>query len=127
MEMTEFDRVLTRLSSPAQIRAEMLTEAKAAADKFFQEKLDGIDQYACGFAWVTIYPKHKGNTKAGRAEREVIRALGFRLDWTEKAFELWNPSGHGCQNIDTKEAGAIAAAKVLKKYDFDARAGSRLD
>lgn len=127
MEMTEFDRVMTRLSSPAQIRAEMITEAKAAADKFFQEKLGGVDAYACGFAWVTVYPKHKGNTKAGRAEREVLREMGLKLDWTGKTFELWNPSGHGCQNVDTKEAGAVAAANVLKKYGFKAYAGSRLD
>lgn len=127
MEMTEFDRVLTRLSSPAQIRAEMLTEAKVAADKFFQEKLDGIDQYACGFAWVTIYPEHKGNTKAGREERKILESLGMRKDWTGKAYEIWNPSGHGCQNVDTKEAGAVAAANVLKKYGFKAYAGSRLD
>lgn len=127
MEMTELDLVLTRLSSPAQIRAEMLTEAKAAADKFFQEKLDGIDQYACGFAWVTVYPEHKGNTKAGREERKVLESLGMRKDWTGKAYEIWNPSGHGCQNVDTKEAGAVAAANVLKKYGFKAYAGSRLD
>lgn len=127
MEMTEFDRVLTRLSSPAQIRAEMLTEAKVAADKFFQEKLNGIDQYACGFAWVTVYPEHKGNTKAGREERKVLESLGMRKDWTGKAYEIWNPSGHGCQNVDTKEVGAVAAANVLKKYGFKAYAGSRLD
>lgn len=127
MEMTDFDRVLTRLTSPAQIRAEMLAEAKAAADKFFQEKLGGEDRYACGFAWVTVYPEHKGNTKAGRAEREVLREMGLKLDWTGKAFEMWNPSGHHCQNVDTKEAGAVAAAAVLKKYGYKAYAGSRLD
>ena len=127
MEMTDFDRVMTRLSSPAQIRAEMLTEAKQAADKFFAEKLGGVDAYACGFAWVTIYPEHKGNTKAGKAERKVIEAMGFRKDWTGKAYEIWNPSGHGCQNIDTLEAGAEAAARVFEKYGFKAYAGSRLD
>lgn len=127
MELTVFERAMTRLASPDQIRAEMLTEAKAAADKFFQDKLGGVDAYACGFAWVTVYPEHKGNTKAGREERRIIESLGFRKDWTGKAYELWNPSGHGCQNIDTKEAGAIAAANVLKKYGFKAYAGSRLD
>ena len=109
------------------VREEMLKAAKDAADKFFAEKLGGVDQYACGFAWVTIFPEHKGNTKAGRAEREVIKALGFKPDWTGKAYELWNPSGHGCQNVDTKEAGADAAAAVLKKYGFKAYGGSRLD
>jgi hypothetical protein len=31
------------------------------------------------------------------------------------------------QNIDCKEAGAQAAAKVLQKYGFTAYAGSRMD
>lgn len=127
MEMTVFERAMTRLASPAQIRSEMLAEAKIAADKFFQDRLGGVDAYACGFAWVTVYPEHKGNTKAGREERKVLESLGLKKDWTGKAYEIWNPSGHGCQNIDTKEAGAIAAANVLKKYGFKAYAGSRLD
>jgi hypothetical protein len=109
------------------IRNEMLNEARDAANKFFQEKLDGVDQYACGFAWVTVFPEHKGNTKAGREERKVLESLGMRKDWTGKAYEIWNPSGHVCQNVDTKEAGAVAAANVLKKYGFKAYAGSRLD
>ena len=109
------------------VRDEMLKAASDAAEKFFQERLDGVDQYACGFAWVTVYPKNKGNTKAGKAERQVLKELGMKLDWTGKAFEIWNPSGHGCQNVDTKEAGAVAAANVLRKYGLDAYAGSRLD
>ena len=40
-------------------------EANLAARKFFQERLGGVDQYACGFAWVTVY--EKGSTKLGRA------------------------------------------------------------
>lgn len=111
----------------AAIRKEMLDAAKDAADKFFQEKLGGQDAYACGFAWVTIKPKHKGNTKDGKAERAVIRDLGFKLDYTGKAFQLWNPSGHMCQNVDTKYEGARAAANVLKKYGFQATPGERLD
>ena len=109
------------------IRNEMLTEARNAANKFFQEKLGGVDAYACGFAWVTVYPKNKGNTKEGKAERKVFAELGLEKDWTGKAYQIWNPSKHGCQNVDTKEAGAVAAANVLKKYGFNAYAGSRLD
>ena len=127
MEMTEFDRVMARLTSPAQIREEMLKAAKEAADKFFQEKLGGVDQYACGFSWVTVYPKFKGNTKEGKAERKVLAELGLEKDWTGKAYQIWNPSGHGCQNVDTKYEGARAAAEVLKKYGFKAYAGERLD
>jgi hypothetical protein len=103
------------------ILAEAKTEARKAADEFFQEKLGGQDQYACGFAWVNICGV-KGNTKLGK----VLKAAGIRQDYS-KAFSIWNPSEHNCQNIDTKEAGAYAAAKVFEKYGFTAYAGSRLD
>ena len=104
------------------IVAEARAEARKAADTFFQTQLGGVDQYACGFAWVDIYGI-KGNTKLGRA----MKAAGIeRSDW-KKCFSIWNPSEHGAQNIDTKEAGAVAAAKVFEKYGFRAYAGSRLD
>ena len=96
-------------------------EAYTAADKFFQEKLGGRDQYACGFAWVTVY--EKGSTKLGRALLEN----GFRKAY-DGGLQMWNPSGYGCQNIDTLEAGAEAAARVLtEKLGVKAYAGSRLD
>lgn len=103
------------------IVAEACAAATDAANLYFQTKLNGRDQYACGFAWVNIYGI-KGNTKLGRA----MKAAGIRQDYT-KAFSIWNPSGHPCQNVDTKEAGAEAAAKVFTKYGFTAYAGSRLD
>lgn len=103
------------------IVAEAKQAAFVAADKFFKERLGGRDQYACGFAWTNIYGI-KGNTKLGRA----LKAAGVRQDYT-KAFQIWNPSGYGCQNVDTLEAGAQAAADVFKKYGFTAYAGSRLD
>jgi hypothetical protein len=103
------------------IVAEACREAQTAADLFFQTKLGGRDQYACGFAWVNIHGI-KGNTKLGRKLKEA----GIRQDYT-KAFQIWNPSGHNAQNVDTKEAGAEAAAKVFQKYGFEAYAGSRLD
>jgi hypothetical protein len=108
-----------------QVKA-IVTEAKqaafAAADKFFHEKLGGQDQFACGFAWVDIYGI-KGNTKLGKA----MKAAGIGKSYTG-AFQIWNPAGYGCQNIDTLEEGARAAAAVFQKYGFDqAYAGSRLD
>jgi len=103
------------------IVVEAKNAAFQAADKFFKERLGGKDQYACGFAWVNIYGV-KGNTKLGK----VLKAAGVRQDYT-KAFQIWNPSGYGCQNVDTLEAGADAAAKVFQKYGFEAYAGSRLD
>ncbi len=115
---------MTVTVTPEQIPAivrEAETAAFWAASKFFEEKLGGKDQFACGFAWVTIY-KIKGNTKIGRALKEcdVRPAYGGGL-------QMWNPSKFGCQNVDTLEAGAEAAAAVFKKYGFEAYAGSRLD
>lgn len=99
---------------------------QAAADastKFFNEKLNGQDQFACGFAWVDIYGV-KGNTKLGK----MLKAAGIEKSSYDKCFKWWNPSGHNCQNVDTKYEGARAAAKVFEKYGFTrAYAGSRLD
>ena len=103
------------------ILAEAKQAARQAADKFFQEKLGGQDRYSCGFAWVNIYGI-KGNTRMGK----TLKAAGIKQDYS-KAFSIWNPSEHNCQNIDTKEAGAEAAAKIFEKYGFQAYAGSRLD
>jgi len=103
------------------IVAEASQAATEAATLFFQTKLGGRDQFACGFAWVDILGI-KGNTKLGRTLKEA----GIRQSYN-KAFQLWNPSGLYVQNVDTLEAGAEACAQVLRKYGFDAYAGSRLD
>lgn len=103
-----------------------LDEAKAASDAALKQW--GGDFGACGFAWVKVTPKEKGNTKGGRAERKLLESIGFRKDWTGKSWELWNPSKYPGQNIDIKEAGARAyAAKMRELTDLDAWAGSRLD
>ena len=104
-----------------EIVAEAQEAAYQAAQQFFQTRLGGVDQFACGFAWTNIYGV-KGNTKLGK----MLKAAGVRQDYT-KAFQLWNPSGLHVQNVDTLEAGAEAAADVFKKYGFNAYAGSRLD
>jgi hypothetical protein len=103
------------------IVAEAKEAASIAAKKFFQERLGGVDQYACGFAWVNIYGI-KGNTKMGK----MLKQAGVRQDYT-KAFQIWNPSELYVQNVDTLEAGAQAAAIVFRNYGFDSYAGSRLD
>jgi hypothetical protein len=95
--------------------------AEAAASEFFQTRLGGRDQYACGFAWVDIYGV-RSNSKVGKS----LAQNGFRKSYT-KSLQMWNPSKFGCQNVDTLEAGAQAAAQVLKSYGFEAYAGSRLD
>ena len=103
------------------IVAEACQAATEAATLYFHTRLNSQDQYACGFAWVNIHGI-KGNTKLGR----VLKQAGIRQDYT-KAFQLWNPSGLPVQNVDCKEVGAEACAKVLQKYGFEAYAGSRLD
>jgi hypothetical protein len=105
----------------ADIVREAEAEAYAAADKYFREKLGGRDQYACGFAWVDIYGV-RSNSKVGMA----LSRAGLRKSYT-KSIQMWNPSKFGCQNVDTLEAGAEAAARVFKRYGFTAYAGSRLD
>ena len=81
----------------------------------------------CGFAWVTVYPEHKGNTKLGKGERRVLESMGFTKDWTGKAWQLWNPTGYAGQSMDVKEAGAQAYAETLRQYGFKAYMGSRAD
>lgn len=115
------------------VKEEMLTAARDAAQKFIDQwtRQTGGNQYGepmyCGFAWVTIYPEHKGNTRDGRAERKLIESMGFRKDYTGKAYEFWNPSQWHGQSMDVKEAGARAAADVLTKYGFKAYMSSRAD
>ena len=121
------------------IRNEMLEQAATVANDYVREwtKNTGGNAYGepmyCGFAWVTVYPnfEHKGNTKLGKDERKlfdtVMTEIGLRKDYTGKAYEYWNPSKWGGQSMDVKEAGARAAADVLRKYGFTAYAGSRAD
>lgn len=105
---------------------EAQAEAHKAASQYFNDQLGGVDQFACGFAWVRIFEyqgaKINGNTKVGR----LLKKAGVRQNWN-RTFEMWNPPHFPCQNVDTLEAGAEAAAKVLKEYGFTAYAGSRLD
>ncbi len=111
-------------ATPEQIPAivqEAQQAAYAAAQKYFQEVLGGQDRFACGFAWVNIYGV-KGNTKIGRALKECDIRPSY-----SGGLQMWNPSKFGCQNVDTLEKGAEAAAAVFKKYGFEAYAGSRLD
>jgi len=108
------------------IVAEARTEGHKAATRFFNEKLNGQDNFPCGFAWVTISEhngkKIKGNTKIGRAFKKIgITQNSYR------EFQIWNPSDVNCQNIDVKEVGARAAAEVLNRYGFSAYSNSRLD
>lgn len=111
----------------ATLEEQMLAVAYDAANDYFHKYLGGVDRGMCGFAWVTVYPKHSGRSTEGKAERRLLRGMGFELDWTGKAFEYWNPSKFPVQNIDTLAAGAKAAAQLLREHGFKASAGSRLD
>ena len=94
--------------------------AEQAASQFEDTHFPNGGWGACGFAWVDI--PVKGNTKLGRA----LKAAGVSKHW-KLGFQLWNPSKYPTQNVDTLEAGAQAAARVLEGYGITAYAGSRLD
>lgn len=117
----------------AQITASAEAACRTAQQQFLDNWVNttGGNTYGepmyCGFAWVTVFPEHKGNTKLGKAERAVLSAMGFRKDWTGKAYELWNPTGYRGQSMDVKEVGAQAYADVLRSYGFTAYMGSRAD
>lgn len=109
-----------------EILASATAAAKTAAERFFNDTMGGEDRGCCGFAWVNVYEyqgeKITGNTKLGR----MLKRLGVDQDH-RRVFWIWNPSGFGCQNIDTLEKGAQAYAKTLQAYGFKAYANSRMD
>lgn len=102
--------------------------AKNAAQEFANQHFGGSDGGPCGFAWVTFYPTFKGNTRDGRAERRMIESLGFRKDYTGKAWQLWDPAKWPGQSVDAKYAGAQAYAKTFKaETGLSVYASDRLD
>lgn len=107
------------------VTADQVAEGKQLANqasmKFFQERLGGRDQYACGFAWVTVHGV-RSNSKQGKE----LAQEGFSKSYTG-GLQLWNPSGLHVQNVDTLEAGAEAMAEFLRSLGLEAYAGSRLD
>lgn len=108
----------------------IIDEAKQAAtqasEKFLEEKLNGVDRGACGFAWVQIRKycdkKIDGRTKVGK----LFKQIGVRQDYLG-FFQIWNPAQIGVQNVDCLCMGAHAASEVFRKYGFAAYAASRLD
>jgi len=102
----------------------ILGEASAASIVAATNKFDemGGDRFMCGFAWVDIYGI-RANSKLGKQ----LESFGIKKDSWKKCYSVWDPAGLPVQNIDIKEAGACAFAKVLESYGFRAYAGSRLD
>lgn len=106
------------------VKNEFMEAAAHASRKAFEKY---GDFGSCGFAWVTIYPKYKGNTKDGKAERKILAGLGFEKDWTGRSYMIWNPGGAPVQSVFILQTGADAAAIVLRSHGFDAYSCSRLD
>jgi hypothetical protein len=108
------------------ITADKIVQAKQLAEQasldFFRTKLNGRDQFACGFAWVDVYVDRTNSKQA----KELL-AAGFKKDYKPKCVSMWNPGGLGVQNIDCKEAGADVMAEFLRNLGLKAYAGSRLD
>jgi hypothetical protein len=99
-----------------------LTKAHTASQKFFTERLGGVDQYACGFAWVDVVVDRTNSLQA----KELLRA-GFKRDHKPRTLSYWNPGKMPVQNIDTLEQGAMAFADHLNSLGLVAYASSRLD
>ena len=99
------------------IHTEALESARQSAQDYIEKH---GEPYYCGFAWVKI--EAKGSTKMGKA----LKTMGFDLAWNG-GLDLWNPSGHGTQSMDVKEAGAYAYAKVMQEHGIACYAHSRAD
>jgi hypothetical protein len=84
-----------------------------------------VEDGVCGFAWVDIYPVHKGNTRLGKEERKVLEAAGFRKNDYTKTYQRWISAYN--QSMQKKETYAAAFAKVLRENGMKAYSGSRLD
>ena len=96
--------------------------AKQAVQELYNQY--GTDQIgACGFGFVTIYGV-RANSKVGKA----LKAIGFRKQEWNRAFQLWNPGGYGGQNVDIKEAACKKYTEVFEKLTgIKLYVSSRLD
>ena len=101
---------------------EALQIAREAQMKYFDEVLEGTDQFLCGFAWTRIAVK--GSTKLGK----MLKEYGFETPYRSTGMEYFMPGRIGVQNVDCNKKGAEAFAKHLKeKLGVDCYADSRLD
>lgn len=100
--------------------------ARYQSIKYFNEVLGGKDQFACGFAWVTIYGYNGKKIRRNSKLSQAFARAGVDRDYRNN-LSIWNPAGLGVQNVDTLAKGAEAAAEILRSVGFEAYAGSRLD
>lgn len=84
-----------------------------------------IEDGVCGFAWVDVFPTHKGNTKLGREERRILEQCGFDKSYDGPKYYKWISDFN--QSMQKKEIYARAYAKVLRENGIKAYEGSRLD
>jgi hypothetical protein len=89
------------------------------------ETIEYVESGVCGFAWVSVKPANKGNTRLGKEERKLLETIGFRKNEYEKCYQLWISDFN--QSMQKKEAYASAYAKVLRENGIAAYSGSRLD
>ena len=99
------------------ISKEAFEAARKASSEFIEKRGEML---YCGFAWVNIRP---GNCQIANYLKK--NKLGDKS--YAGGVDVWNPSMHGTQSMDVKEAGAEAFAEVLQKYGFNAYMCSRAD
>lgn len=117
MQATQQTTKITK-DNVQQIIDEAVTAAKARAKVAFEEI--GGDRGACGFAWVDIKPNRGLLCKTLKEQK-----LGSN-GWNG-GLCCWNPAGAHVQSVYVLEQGAYAFAEVLRKYNVNAWASSRLD
>lgn len=92
----------------------------------YSEPVEYIADGVCGFAWISIYPEFKGNTRLGKQERAVLEEFEFEQDYSNKAkYTRW-VSEFG-QSLERKTAYANAAAAVFAGAGIRAFGQSRID
>ena len=105
----------------------ILAEAYAAADLAQAGKVEDLNAFDCGFAWVTIdgtSPLARWCRQQSNGERNrQYGSKGYPTGW-----QFWCPGNFNGQSIGIHEAGAKAFQDVLAlKYNIRADVGSRYD
>jgi hypothetical protein len=110
----------------------IITEAQQAARVAATERLNkklsihGRATGPCGFAWVELHA-HNGKKIDGRSKMgKLLKQAGVKKS-DNKGFYIWNPSGSMEQAVDILEAGAHAAADLLRSFGFTAYVECALD
>lgn len=91
----------------------------------YTKHIEYIESGVCGFAWVDVFPQHKGNTRLGKDERYVLERFGFSKNDYTKTYQLWISDFN--QSMQKKEGYARAYAEVLRENGIKAYSGSRMD